>query len=350
MSEPLVSVVICAYNVDRYIEKCVRSVMNQTYDNIQIICVDDYSTDQTRDILLQLAKSDPRIHVLCMSSNGGRSEARNAGIDVATGEFVSFIDGDDEIKLNTYERVIPLFKKNIDVVWFGLDIIYESHENMRKSDEDYYGIKQSGRRVINPEDVLDYDCSCCNKIFRRSQLVSDLRFSGRYYEDALFFMKFFSSPRLVYFVKDRLYVYYRHPVSIMADTMKKKEGLSLHHLYILDELFQYWTKKKILPEYNGIFNRVFAAYFWFAYRYALPYERSKVIYEATKRLRAWNTGQYEDPLLEDLRDGKYEVLFQLPAPKQLSLLQKIFCIRNEKGRKVIRLFNMKIISWKKVSV
>lgn len=349
-SMPLVSVVICAYNVEQYIDKCVSSVMCQTYRNLEILCVDDCSTDKTREKLQELAKADSRIRVIAQTVNGGRSEARNAGLKAATGEYISFIDGDDEIKPQTYERLLPCFSSGIDVVWFGIDIVYEAHEEMRESDAGYYRIKDAGMKTIGAEDLLDYDCSCCNKIFRRSQIVPDLYFNGRYYEDALFFMKFFALPKNIYFVQDKLYVYYRHPVSIMSDTMNGVAEVSLHHIYILDNLFKYWTKAKILPEHNESFNKIFAAFFWLSFKYALPYEKALVIHEATKRLRKWDTGEYNDPLLDALHDGTYEIKFGSEAVKTLRKLrgfEKVFCMRNENGHKVIRLFKIKIASYKK---
>lgn len=352
MFEPLISVIICAYNVDKYIEKCIRSVINQSYRNLEIICVDDFSTDKTNDILHKYKLIDSRFKVISHTSNRGLSEARNSGIKHAKGDFISFIDGDDEIKLDTFEKLIPHFAdKTIDVVWFGMEIIYEAQQQLKNSDANYYNVKHEGAGTITLEQLLDYDCSCCNKIFRRKLLTDNLMFHGRHYEDALFYMKFFAKSRKIFFVKEKYYIYYRHPVSIMSSTMNGKEGLSINHLFILDDLYKFWIEEKLLPNNNIVFNKIFAAYFWFAYRYCLPYERAWVIFEASKRLRAWDTGPYADPALRSLYDGSYEINL-LPneirqqAIKKLNGLQKVFCIRNENQHKVIRLFGKLIASRK----
>ena len=134
------------YNVELYIEKCIRSVLSQTYQNIEIICVNDCSTDKTLAILQRIALEDSRIKVISHNTNSGLSETRNTGIKLARGEFISFIDGDDEIKQNTYEKLIPHFSDpSIDVVWFGIDIVYESHEHLRKSDNEYYAVNPKSR-------------------------------------------------------------------------------------------------------------------------------------------------------------------------------------------------------------
>ncbi len=101
----LISVIVPAYNIEKYLERCVESILKQTYENLEIILVDDGSTDKTGAICEQLARQDNRI-VVIHKENGGLSDARNAGIDVANGHYLSFVDGDDYIESNMYELLI----------------------------------------------------------------------------------------------------------------------------------------------------------------------------------------------------------------------------------------------------
>ena len=94
MQTPLISVIIPVYNVEAYLPRCLDSVIQNTYRNLEIICVDDGSTDGSPEILRDYAQRDARITVIT-KENGGVSSARNAGLDRATGEFVAFIDSDD---------------------------------------------------------------------------------------------------------------------------------------------------------------------------------------------------------------------------------------------------------------
>ena len=94
MKEPLISVIIPIYNMEFYLERCVDSVLNNTYQNLEVICVDDGSTDHSMEILRRYEAADPRIVVIA-KENGGVSSARNAGLDRMTGEYVTFIDSDD---------------------------------------------------------------------------------------------------------------------------------------------------------------------------------------------------------------------------------------------------------------
>ncbi|MDO4583203.1 MAG: glycosyltransferase [Planctomycetia bacterium] len=104
MKNPKISIIIPVYNVEKYLRECLNSVVNQTIQEIEIICVNDGSTDGSAAILEEYAAKDKRIQILTQE-NGGLSVARNAGMDVAKGEYVAFVDSDDYIDLQLYERV-----------------------------------------------------------------------------------------------------------------------------------------------------------------------------------------------------------------------------------------------------
>jgi len=103
-----ISVIVSIYNVEKYVEKSIQSIRNQTYENLEIILVNDGATDQSGNICDKYAKEDSRIQVL-HKENGGLSSARNAGIAIATGEYIAFVDGDDWIDTNMYEDMLRQF-------------------------------------------------------------------------------------------------------------------------------------------------------------------------------------------------------------------------------------------------
>ena len=122
----LLSIIVPVYNVEKYLKKCVNSLIRQTYSQLQIILVDDGSTDSSGEICNQLAKEDDRIEVI-HQSNGGLSRARNTGLQKVKGIYVAFIDSDDYIALNTYELVIhAMQKQEADVARFGWISVSES--------------------------------------------------------------------------------------------------------------------------------------------------------------------------------------------------------------------------------
>lgn len=113
---PKISVIIPVYNVAQYLERCIDSLINQTLSNIEIICVDDKSTDNSLDILRKYEQADKRIHVIALDKNSGVAVARNTGINAACGQYLGFVDPDDYVDLNFYEK---LYAKAIET---GADI------------------------------------------------------------------------------------------------------------------------------------------------------------------------------------------------------------------------------------
>lgn len=101
----LISIIVPIYNAERYLSQCIESIANQTYQNLQIILVDDGSTDHSREIMGQYATEDNRI-VCIHQANGGVSSARNAGLDVASGKYLTFCDADDWLESNYVEKLL----------------------------------------------------------------------------------------------------------------------------------------------------------------------------------------------------------------------------------------------------
>ena len=131
---PKISVIVPIYNVEKYLEKCLGSIINQTYKNLEIICVNDGSTDNSLEILKKYSNQDSRI-IIIDKKNGGLSSARNEGLKIATGEFIGFVDSDDYIESNTYEECILKFKEDItiDMVCFSFKFVYENSEHIINS-------------------------------------------------------------------------------------------------------------------------------------------------------------------------------------------------------------------------
>lgn len=320
---PLISIVVPCWNIENYISKCIVSILNQSYKNLEIIFVDDKSTDSTISIIKSFASNEKRIRIIERETNGGLGECRNSGILAATGELITFVDGDDELAPNTYEEVIKHYDPTIDVYWFGTRIIYDNNHNheFKESDLNYYTIKHSGLYSISPEHLTEYDCSAWNKVYKRSLINNDFLFQGRYFEDACFFMRFFALPRNIFFINKQLYIYHRRTSSIMSNTFAKKEGYAIHHIYILDSIRNFWINSNLLPKHRKSFQRIVLDFFRFAYRFSPAYDRARVVNEMAVRLRQWDIGSEISPLLDEIRLGKYEIIFG--TSKHLSFFAKI---------------------------
>ena len=110
LSSPLISIIIPVYNVEKYFENCIKSVQNQSYRNIEIIIINDGSTDSTKELCEYYSKNDKRIIVI-NQKNMGVSAARNAGIKYSNGQYISFVDGDDYIDFDMYEKLVYFAQK-----------------------------------------------------------------------------------------------------------------------------------------------------------------------------------------------------------------------------------------------
>ncbi len=129
--EPLVSVIIPVYNTAPYLKKCLRSIIEQTYNNLEILCVDDGSTDGSNLILDEFAVDDPRIKVIS-TPNRGVAAARNTGLAISTGEYIGFVDSDDYIHKSMYETLVKLMLNNdVDIVSCGY--YFDRNGNIERS-------------------------------------------------------------------------------------------------------------------------------------------------------------------------------------------------------------------------
>ena len=223
---PLISVVVPIYKVERYLSACVDSIVNQTYSNLEIILVDDGSPDRCPEICDEYARRDNRIRVI-HQENGGLSAARNAGIDIARGKFLTFIDSDDFIARNYVE---VLYK---GIVEFDADISIASFYTFTKEDE--LKIQSSGLpfvEIARDECYKRYGAlnaelsmpliSACNKLYKKDFFAS-IRFPiGKLYEDAFSTYKLLDKAKKVVFTQTQLYFYRMNPQSILGQSFREK--------------------------------------------------------------------------------------------------------------------------------
>ena len=115
-----ISVIIPVYNAENFLNECLNSIINQTYENLEIICINDGSTDNSLNILKKFSKKDTRIKIFT-TDNCGQGSARNLGLNNASGEYISFIDADDWIRLDTYEILYSkIYQSDLDLLFFQM--------------------------------------------------------------------------------------------------------------------------------------------------------------------------------------------------------------------------------------
>lgn len=183
MTQPLISVIVPVYKVEDYLKTCIDSIRNQTYQNLEIILVDDGSPDRCGEMCDAFAGEDSRIRVI-HKENGGLSSARNAGLDVAAGAYISFIDSDDWIAPDMYERLLDLMLQyKAQVAAGGLQTSTGVHFNLQyptQSDVEVYTRSGALREITRNQKITN---SACDKLWER-KIFTQLRFPvGELYED-----------------------------------------------------------------------------------------------------------------------------------------------------------------------
>ena len=179
MANKLVSIIVPVYNVEKYLPKCVDSLINQTYKNVEIILVDDGSTDQSGNICDTYLEKDNRIVVL-HKKNGGLSDARNFGIEHAKGDYYSFVDSDDYLKEQTIEYLVDAAENNdCQISVCNMIRFYDDGTN------DVFYKPCNNQVILENNDRFQTlsQPSVCNKLFKK-ELFDGVKFPYRkYYED-----------------------------------------------------------------------------------------------------------------------------------------------------------------------
>lgn len=206
----LLSIIIPIYNVELYLDECLESVHTQLYSDIEIICINDGSTDNSLSILQQWQQKDPRI-IIINQENKGLSGARNTGLKYAKGKYVAFIDSDDSIKRNMYSLLIDLVEKNnIDVIGCGFEQypngLAQSFSFKKNTISEFKDLLSNNTRVQSTNDL----CFCWRYIIKKELLDSyNISFNEdiKIGEDVIFNTQILCYSRKVLFIDDPLYNY-----------------------------------------------------------------------------------------------------------------------------------------------
>lgn len=264
----MISITVPCYNQAEFLPRCLDSLRGQTYEDVEIICVNDGSTDATGEILRAYAQKDGRIRIVDIP-HGGVGRARNAGLKHANGEYLMSCDPDDEFMPNTCEKLYQaILSEDCDAALCSIEVIYDTDYQMKSSDDDYYKLKFSGLIEDNHQLLNTTDLSVCNKIFKKSLVDKfDIKFiEDRIYEDANFTWKFFAVGNKFYCLKEPLYRYYRHSDSIMNKTFAKKNK-SIDHIYVVDNVYEFLVRNKLFEEYIRDFYTFYRSYVNLAKKY-----------------------------------------------------------------------------------
>ena len=275
---PTLSVILPIYNQEKYLAKCLDSIIDQKFEDIEIICVNDGSTDSSLSILEEYSKKEPRM-VIVDKPNGGVSTARNAGLDAAKGKYITFVDPDDYVHPDIYVKTVP-HMQDYDLVQFNA---YNENPDGIIS----WDLPSEGPTVLTYEINAEIRPSVWNKIFN-PELIRQygLRFpEGLNNEDCMFSHAYRTLIKEAYFVNDRLYYYVAHENTITSNFHSKKGRKNLDHIKILVPLDEFVRRYGKDAGFALQMLNLYTSYCWFVTKTARGGLKLSAIKESIKTAR-----------------------------------------------------------------
>lgn len=253
--KPVVSVIVPVYNAAKYLKKTLDSLKNQTLKNIEIVCVDDGSKDESLKILQKYAKADKRFKVV-HQANAGVATARNTGLKKASGKYIMWCDSDDTYQPDMCLHMISIMeRRSVDMAICSQNISYDHVDNsLVKDTSRYLEHIYIGSQMIDWNIMVTTDVSLWNKIFRADIIKRyNIGFpDGLLFEDAYFCNLYMLNAQTIYFTNEKLYNYIRRPSSIMSTSFKKADT-SKDYLKINDVTYRYMKDNNFLDSYIDFF-------------------------------------------------------------------------------------------------
>lgn len=245
-----VSIIIPIYNVEQYLVKCLDSVVNQTYKNLEIICVNDCSPDNSSEILKEYAAKDNRIKIINHKKNGGLSAARNTGMDNATGEYIYFLDSDDWIDSDYIEKMVnKIIETDADIV-IDKNVITEK-ENFSAPYKHPSHKEEYTNNFITKDEIVNIMVNAWSKMLKTDFIRrKNLRFPEGYINEDLYFHYIaLAQTDKAYFFDGANY----HYLSRDAGISKTEENKDIETMKIFSLLYDYFKEHNLLNEGIKIF-------------------------------------------------------------------------------------------------
>ena len=265
----LISVIIPIYNAEGYLSECLDSVINQTYKSLEIICVNDCSTDKSLKILEEYAKKDNRIIVHNQEQTGGASYARNIGIDISTGNYIYFIDSDDWIDSDYLEKMVSAIEK------MGCDVV--ANKNILTEFPDFsQSYKHPSEKDIPVNSYIDTNSNVqnmvwavWNKIYKSSFIKNNnIKFPvGYIVEDIFFHYATFAATDKLYYIAGPYY-HYRHRVDSISTT---QDDVGVNNIKVLSLIYDYFAENNLLEKNM----KIYSTFSWYCIKNKQIYDEYK---------------------------------------------------------------------------
>ena len=273
----VISVIVPIYGVEKYLEACIESILNQTYTELEVILVDGGSPDRCGEICDRYAQTDRRITVI-HQKNGGAAAARNAGLRIASGEYITFVDSDDYLELDAYENMVAaLLHNDVDIVHARFRYIYVNKTKIHESNEEILSFSAAEYLLWFLE---EWTCALSTiKLFRYSVLENVFYEEGHLIDDEFFTYRAVMNAGKIVYIPTVVYNYRQRASSVMKnrDTIERK----------CEDIFAYLEKRSRniadrFPELETQYNNYYIDYL--LYLATTEMGTRKTIREIKKRL------------------------------------------------------------------
>lgn len=294
-----ITVAVAVYNSDSYLDRTIQSILNQTYKNLEVILVDDGSTDNCPAICDKYAAQDPRVRVI-HKKNGGLYTSRNVGMEAATGDYLAFMDGDDWIDPDMYENLLSAIKEqDAELAVCRYKWVYQDETvDISTGNAAVFEGREILEKYLEEDDAFQIQNAAWNKLYKRS-ILGDLKFPARWYEDMFYTIQLLNKPKRSIYL-DRAYHNYicDRSASIMNKGVNKRIFSDLiPNLYDRSEYL-----RKIGREDLALLQDYFM------------YKRLLIFYTQVHRSNSPEKKEYKAFLTQKIRAGKenYPAVYAIP--------------------------------------
>lgn len=287
---PEISIIVPNYNTAQFLPRCLDSLINQTFSDIEIICIDNNSTDNSLEILKQYAQNDNRVKVFCETQSGA-AVARNLGLENATGKYLMFCDSDDWYEPNTCEIMHKTIEqKQVDVVcchaFLELQEGLSESEKVIRSEEKYYNLKKYGKFSITDKVRLKTNVLLWNKIWRRDLIEKyHIRFpQGHEHEDDAFWFMYSFIANSIYYLKQKLYHYFIRQGSVMSSVVNKKPKNKMDRILVSHCICNFLMEHKLFDTFKQSMLKIYCLEFKCARSFFSDEEKQQLCDDLNKYL------------------------------------------------------------------
>ena len=319
ISDKLISIIVPVYNVEKYLKKGVYSILNQSYKNLEVILVNDGSTDNSGKICDELSREDSRIKVY-HKDNGGLSDARNYGVAKANGEYVGFVDSDDYIDQYMYENLYKAIRKyNTQIAECGITRVYKNNKLRPHYDGEEYSlvVDREGYLKEYLENRKVYGAAVCKLL--SIDLAKVLKFpDGKVYEDVFYTLELLKKVDKYTLISGNYYYYYIRGNSITTKTFSSRD---MDYIEIIDKIGEY-----TLNNYTKLKEKLFIRQ-GFAYL---------SIFNQIIQLNDYRQIPEYSILIGKLKNIRSNIIFNKLAPKSLKIAIILLNINEGLYKKVLK--------------